>query len=202
MRCRQAEKGLSDSLDGPLSAEKRAAIVRHEENCPRCRAFKEKALRLNREFKTLEEQVRPEFDSRAFTTRLKGRLASASDRKRSRISPLHVLKKKWGYATAGCLLAAGVLLVMVLSREPGFTAEEQIVLSLDSAVSEIYREIGDDPVLEEAFHSLVLASIYEALESGASGELFYLEPALSSEASFTAEEWDELEVEVEKKEKT
>jgi len=160
MGCNKIEKWLSDRIDGELSEEKIKALEAHLERCASCRSYAASIEKIHDEAKSLEgPEVSPAFWER-FASSLKANLDSFKQDKKER-RPL-VLRWNWVWSGAALLIVVvlGMYFLFFQSQPP----QEMYVFSVESFLTKIYQEIGDDSELEELFNSIVIASIGESLD--------------------------------------
>ena len=161
MKCRKIEQWLSDSLNGVIPEKKKAAIDAHIATCPVCRAFQDQIEKIDQEAKNLDSPSVSPAQVQAFPLRLRSALIEMDQGKSRGI--LHVFRNKWVFIPASVVMISLFILVFVFYDKGDFQHEELFVFSFGNAVEEIYQDIGNDLVLQQAFHSLVSASISEML---------------------------------------
>jgi len=159
MRCQKIEKWLSDRIDGELSKEKERLLEDHLEKCASCRSYAASIAKLQDEAMSIKDaEISPLFWEE-FASELKANLKSFQQEKKVR-RPF-VLGWNWVWSGAALLVVVvGLYLLFFQSQPP----QEMYVFSLESSLSRIYQEIGDDSELEELFNSVIMDSIGESLE--------------------------------------
>lgn len=161
MKCQQIEQWLSDSADGAISEKEKAIIEAHLATCPACRIFWSQIQQIDEEARKLDApQVSPER-SREFSSRLRSALVEIEEGKNGGI--LHAFRNKWVFVPASVIMVSLFVLIFVFYDNRDFQEEESYVFSFGNIMEEIYRDMGNDPALQEAFHSLVSASLNEML---------------------------------------
>lgn len=107
MRCRTAEKWLSDRLDGALGPRRSARLEAHLRSCPACRAGRDALERLR------AEAARPVERSEEYWAGFAGRLASRLDAAPSvarAAGPPFAGRRRLAWAAAGLAAVAGAAL--------------------------------------------------------------------------------------------
>jgi hypothetical protein len=161
MKCQQIERWLSDSVDGAISEKKKAIIEDHIATCPACRAFRNHIETIHQEAKNLDVPEMSPEQSREFSSQLRSALVAMEEGKNKGI--LHVFRNRWVFVPASVILVTLFILIFVFYEKGNFQDEGIYVFSFGNVVEEIYRDMGSDPALQEAFHSLVSASLNEML---------------------------------------
>lgn len=185
MKCQQIEQWLSDSVDGPISKKERAIIQAHIETCPACRAFRDRIEQINEEARNLDAPEVSPAESREFSSRLRSALIEIEEEKNKGV--LHVFRNKWIFVPASVIMLSLFILIFVFYEKGDFQDEEFYVFSFGNAVEEIYQDMGSDLVLQEAFDSLVSASINEKLITADWDETLNLEDDLLLWEEFSEE---------------
>lgn len=196
MKCQQIERWLSDSIDGAISKKEKAIIEAHIETCPDCRAFRNQIEIINEETKNLNVPEVSPAQSREFVLRLRSALIEIGEEKNKGV--LHVFRNKWVFVPASVIIISLFILIFVFYEKGDFQYEEFSVFSFGNAVEEIYQEMGSDLVLQQAFNSLVSASINEMLITANWDETLNLEDDLFLWEEFSEEELGNLEPEIKK----
>jgi predicted anti-sigma-YlaC factor YlaD len=196
MKCQQIEQWLSDSIDGAISKKEKALIEAHIKTCPACRAFRGQIEQINEEAKSLVAPEVPPAQSREFSSRLISALIEIEEEKNKGV--LHVFRNKWVFVPASVIMISLFILIFVFYKKGDFQEEEFYVFSLGNAVEKIYQEMGSDLVLQEAFDSLVSASINEMLITADWDETLNLEDGLFLWEEFSEEKLGNLEPETKK----
>jgi anti-sigma factor RsiW len=80
MRCRHAQKDISEYIDGALSAEREASLRRHLEGCAKCRAVLQDLQAIAGEAKELEKLLPPDRVWLKIRTELREKRAAAAGR--------------------------------------------------------------------------------------------------------------------------
>jgi len=162
MRHIKIQKWLSDQCDGELSRKKKRILDAHLERCSFCRSYAQGLEKIAGETRKIKlPEVSPSYWE-DFSSRLKARVSSIPEEKRKAEGLF--LRWKWAFGTAACLfvLAFGLFLYLAHNKK---ISQEDYIFSYENSFSQISEEIGDDPELEQAFNSILLASIDESLES-------------------------------------
>lgn len=196
MKCQQIERWLSDSVDGAISKKEKAIIEAHIETCPACRTFRNQIQKINEEAKNLDAPEVSPAQSREFVSRLRSALIEIGKEKNKGV--LHVFRNKWVFVPASVILVSLFILIFVFYEKRDFQYEEFSVFSFGNAVEEIYQDIGSDLVLQQAFNSLVSASINEMLITAELDETLNLEDGLLLWEEFSEEGLGNLESQIKK----
>ena len=194
MNCEKIQRWLSDSIDGEIPKGKKAEIEAHLDSCPSCRAFLSQITLIDVEVKNLEVPELSPPHSAKFTSKL--RSAIAEQEEKSEYGILHVFRKKWVFVPASIFLVTLFILIFVFYEKGDFQDEELYVFSFGKAVEEIYQDMGSDMTLQEAFHSLVSASINEMLITADWDERLNWEDDLLLWEEFSEEEMGIFEKEI------
>jgi hypothetical protein len=194
MKCQQIEQWLSDSVEGAISKKEKAIIEAHIETCPACRTFRDQIEQINEEARNLDAPELSSAQSREFSSRLRSALVEIEEEKNKGV--LHVFRNKWVFVPASVIIISLFILIFVFYEKGDFQDEEIYVYSFGNAVEEIYRDMGSNFVLQEAFHSLVSASINEMLITADWNETLNLEDVLFLWEEFSEEELGYLEPEI------
>lgn len=194
MKCQQIERWLSNSVDGAISKKEKAIIEAHIETCPACRAFRNQIEKINEEAKNLDAPEVSPAQSREFVSRLRSALIEIGEEKNKGV--LHVFRNKWVFVPASVIMISLFILIFVFYEKEDFQYEEFSVFSFGNAVEDIYQDMGSDLVLQQAFNSLVSASIKEMLISADWDETLNLEDDLLLWEEFSEEELGILEQEI------
>ena len=196
MKCQQSERWLSDSVDGAISKKEKAIIEAHIETCPACRTFRNQIKKINEEAKNLDAPEVSPAQSREFVSRLRSALIEIGEEKNKGV--LHVFRNKWVFVPASVILVSLFILIFDLYEKRDFQYEEFSVFSFGNAVEEIYQDMGSDLVLQQAFNSLVSASINEMLITAELDETLNLEDGLLLWEEFSEEGLGNLESQIKK----
>jgi hypothetical protein len=196
MKCQQIERWLSDSVDGAISKKEKAIIEAHIETCPACRTFRNQIQKINEEAKNLDAPEVSPAQGREFVSRLRSALIEIGKEKNKGV--LHVFRNKWVFVPASVILVSLFILIFVFYEKRDFQYEEFSVFSFGNAVEEIYQDIGSDLVLQQAFNSLVSASINEMLITAELDETLNLEDGLLLWEEFSEEGLGNLESQIKK----
>jgi hypothetical protein len=196
MKCQQSERWLSDSVDGAISKKEKAIIEAHIETCPACRTFRNQIKKINEEAKNLDAPEVSPAQSREFVSRLRSALIEIGKEKNKGV--LHVFRNKWVFVPASVILVSLFILIFVFYEKRDFQYEEFSVFSFGNAVEEIYQDMGSDLVLQQAFNSLVSASINEMLITAELDETLNLEDGFLLWEEFSEEGLGNLESQIKK----
>jgi hypothetical protein len=196
MKCQQIEQWLSDSVDGAISKKKKTLIEAHIATCHACRVFRDQIEQINEEAKSLDVPAVSPAQSREFSSRLRSALIEIEEEKNKGV--LHVFRNKWVFVPASVIMISLFILIFVFYEKGDFQYEEFYVFSFGNAVEEIYQEMGSELVLQQAFNSLVSASINEMLITADWDETLNLEDDLLLLEEFSEEELGNLEPEIKK----
>jgi hypothetical protein len=196
MKCQQIERWLSDSVDGAISKKEKAIIEVHIETCHACLAFRNQIQKINEEAKNLDAPEVSPAQSREFVSRLRSALIEIGEEKNKGV--LHVFRNKWVFVPASVIMISLFILIFVFYEKRDFQYEEFSVFSFGNAVEEIYQDMGSDLVLQQAFNSLVSASINEMLITAELDETLNLEDGLLLWEEFSEEELGNLESQIKK----
>ena len=197
MSCRKIEKWISDSMDKEISGRKKLLIEEHVKDCSSCRSFRDTILRIEDEVKNLEMTDVSSAYFQEFSTRLKSRLLSLKGEEKKESPPF--IKPQWVLTASAFVMAIVIGIVILLSLPKKIQEEEFYAFSFDKAVEEVYREIGDDIQLDQAFNSLILTSINDLLSPSGWAEMQRPEDDLFLWENLTDEELTFLESEIKKK---
>ena len=160
MRCRTAEKRLSDWLDGALSPRKRARLEAHLSSCPACRAARDALARLQK------EAALPAGPPDGYWADFERRLASRLDREpagRKAVGTPFPVRRRLAWAVAGlALVAAAALWIALLRPRPDLTAAW---LPDQDPLAPLLLEAEADPELGRAVEREIQASL-EKLSPG------------------------------------
>jgi hypothetical protein len=156
MRCRTAQKRLSDELDRILDPGRRSRLEAHLRACPACRAYRNGLARL-------QAEVRPEAGRSSeywagFEKRLEARLDREEAGRRAVGRPF-AARRRVAWAVAGLALAAVAAAWFSLLRP------RPILISDwpqdESGLAPLLLEAETDPELERAVEGEIRASIAE-----------------------------------------
>jgi hypothetical protein len=156
MRCRAAQRRLSDELDGALDPRRRSRLEGHLRVCPACRAYRGGLARL-------QAGVRPEAGRSAeywagFEKRLEARLDGEEAGRRAVESPF-AGRRRVAWAVAGLALAA------VAAAWFGLLRPRPILIADwpqdEYGLAPLLLEAEADPELERAVEGEIRASIGE-----------------------------------------
>lgn len=156
MRCTQAEKHLSLSLDGRLGEKETAALNHHLQRCPECR-------QKNKEYRTMlncmHEQEFP-GPSPYFLSRLKPRL--------TRVYRPDMLWKKWALrAVPASLLVIAFLAAAIMFTSPSTPPElsqSEILLHNQNPFEETWPLLEEDLGTESANMRIIFTAWSENSE--------------------------------------
>jgi hypothetical protein len=160
MRCRTAEKRLSDGLDGALGPRREARLEAHLRSCPGCRGVRDALARLQ------AEAALPVDRPDAYWAGFEARLASRLDREPAGERPAGMpfpRRRRLAWAVAGVALIAGAALWLVLLRpRPVLTAGWPFEAD---PLAPLLLEAESNPELGRAIEKEVQTSL-EALSPG------------------------------------
>jgi anti-sigma factor RsiW len=156
MRCRTAEKRISDGLDGSLSARRQARLEAHLRSCPACRATRDALARLQAGAALPAE--RPDEYWAGFERRLETRLDREPAGQRGVGLPFPV-RRRLALAVAGlALVAAAALWFALLRPQPALTAAW---LPDEDPFAPLLFEAESDPELGRAVEREILTWLEE-----------------------------------------
>jgi anti-sigma factor RsiW len=158
MRCRTAEKRLSDSLDRALSPRMRARLDAHLAKCPACRATRDTLLRLNEAAGPPAE--RSEEYWAGFERRLEARLDQEPAGRRAVGTPFPG-RRRLAWAAAGFVLLAAVAAAWFAFLRPAPVLTAEWLPDADP-LAPILLEAEADPEFERAVEGEIRVSL-EAL---------------------------------------
>jgi hypothetical protein len=196
MKCKKIQRWLSDSLDGEMPKGIKTEVDAHLGSCSSCRAFLDQISRIDVEARGLDSLDMSPTPTGEFTARLKSAISDLEEKSQGGI--LHVFRRKWIFVPASVFLVSLFILIFVFYERGDFREEDVYVFSLGKVMEEIYREMGSDLVLQDAFHSLLAASIDEMLLSADTDEGLYWGDDLSLWEEFSDEDMDILAPEIKK----
>lgn len=145
MRCRTAERRLSDGLDGALAPRAAARLERHLRTCPSCRSHRDALVRIQAASR-LPAGRGPE-DWAGFERRLEARLDAWEAGRGGRVPAPFAWRPRAAIAAAAALLLAGAALWVFLARGRPETGSYAWVPSADG-IAPLIREAETDPGLE------------------------------------------------------
>lgn len=157
MRCRTAEKRLSDALDGALGPRERTRLEAHLRTCPACRAARDALVRLGEAAGPSAE--RSDEDWSGFERRLEARLDGEPAGRQAVGAPFPA-RRRLAWAAAGFVLLAAVAAAWFAARRP--QADLAAWLTDPDAFGPVLLEAEADPEVGRAFESEIQASL-EAL---------------------------------------
>ena len=162
MRCKKAEKWISDGIDGRLSDKKRVNLESHLAACASCRAYREGLQDIQKESQSLcRPQPAPEYWQDSIS-RLKAGLQAgkgAGIKVQEIRSPSFLFQRKWAWAGAAALLVGAFGLYIILSSPKA--RPEIAAFSFEDAAKRIDQEIAGSPEFEKDLNSMIQDSIYE-----------------------------------------
>ena len=157
MRCRRAERLLSDALDGALGPRRGAPLEAHLRSCPACRAYRDSLARIGGAVRPPAE--RPSEDWAGFESRLEARLDREGAGRDAAGAPVSGRRRlAWAAAGASALAVLAVAWFAFLRPEPVALA---IWPPLDDPFASLYLEFEADPELAGAVDREIRASIDE-----------------------------------------
>lgn len=196
MKCQQIEQWLSDSVDGAISKKQKAFIEAHIENCQACRVFRDQIGKINEEMRSLDMPEISPAQSLEFTARLRSTISELEEKKENGI--LHLFRRKWVFVPASVIMISLFILIFVFYDRGDFQDEEFYVFSFGHAVEEIYQDMGNELALQQAFNSLVSASISEMLITADWDDMLNLEEDFLLWEEFSEDELGNLRPEIKK----
>lgn len=193
MRCKRAERRISDDLDGALGARKRAGLSRHLRDCPRCRFYAASQGLLRDKARGFEKPVpSPDFWN-AFNRRLRAGLEA----ERTQDSAPPVPGRRWAWAGSALALAL-VVASLVFLRNGAGNGLAVSTFSFEDSLTQIYQAIGEDDDLESSFNQALLVLLGEVFQDaeeiglpGAEGGLSIWEGISEDELGWLEEEVDD-----------
>jgi hypothetical protein len=194
MKCQRIEQWLSDSIDGVISVKQEAKIKAHIVTCDSCRAFRDQIEKINEEAKNLDTKEMPSPQVQEFSARLRSALIEMDEEKSTGF--LHAFRNKWVFIPASVVMISLFILIFVFYEKGNFQDEESYVFSFGNAVEDIYQDMGSDLVLQQAFNSLVSASIDEMLITANWDEELNWEDGVLLWEEFSEEEPEDLETKI------
>jgi Putative zinc-finger len=161
MRCKKAEKWISDDIDGCLSADQRRLLESHLAECGSCRAYHKRLVNIQKESRGLFlPQVAPGYWQESIL-RLKARLEARKDglkiggRQAIAVFP----RRRWAWAGATALLVVAFGLYFILSGPKD--SRDIVAFSFEDAIKGINQDIGSNPELERELDLIIQDSIHE-----------------------------------------
>jgi hypothetical protein len=162
MKCKRAEKWISDRMDGGLSGRRRRILDSHLGECERCRGYRRRLERIQAVAKNLPEPILSPERWENSLSRLESRIRAAGSENRPRRAGFSRLARRWALAGAGLLLIGAVVLYLALVRPPA--PGEIYSFSFEDSLNRISSQIGDDAELESRFAASLRKSIAEHAE--------------------------------------
>jgi len=169
MRCRTAQRRISDGIDGALGSGRRVRLEAHLMDCPDCRAYRDRLARLQGEIRPAEEP--PE----GYWAGLERRIEARLDREEGGRSPVGMpfpARRRMAWAAACLFVAAGTALWFALLRPK--TVLTAVWIPETDPLMPLLLEAEADPELEKAVEGEIRDSIAE------------LAPALDADAAALA----------------
>lgn len=157
MRCRTAQRRLSDGLDRALAPRAAARLEAHLRTCPSCRAHRSALARL--QAASGPPAGRSPEDWAGFERRLEARL-DAWEAGRAGRPALLAWRPRAAFAAAAALVLAGAALWVVLARSGPEAGPYAWVPSADG-IAPLIREAETDPGLEGAVGRYLSDSLAE-----------------------------------------
>ncbi len=157
MRCAEAERRLSDDLDGTLEPRIRARLEAHLGSCPSCRACRDGLARLQAAAGRPAERS-PEYWA-GFERRIEERLDALGSGQAGEARPPFPGRRRWAFSAAAVLLLAAAGVWLVLARR-GSEANPAWAYSVEG-LAPLMREADADPGLAGDFDRVVRASLEE-----------------------------------------
>jgi hypothetical protein len=163
MRCKKAEKWISDWMDGVLSARREGILRSHLARCRSCSEYARQVRLLKEETEALYAGAAGAFDGEAFSARLRSNLVRQKRGEGKISSSPGKPAWRWAAAATSLLLLLSIQLLFPPSRYEE-TWANLYPNSYEGTLSEITRELQLDRGLEDVFNSLILTSIEEELD--------------------------------------
>jgi len=157
MRCAEAERRLSDDLDGTLERRTKARLEAHLGSCPSCRSYRDGLVRLQAAAGRPAERS-PEYWA-GFESRIEEKLdalGSGSEGEARRPFPA---RHRWAFSAAAVLVLAAAGVWIVLARR-GSEATPAWAYSVEG-LAPLMQEADADPALAGDFDRVVRASLEE-----------------------------------------
>ncbi len=158
MRCRKAERLLSDGLDGTLGPGPAARLEAHTRSCPACRAYRDGLARIGEAVGPPEE--RPSGYWAGFERRLEARLDREGGAGPSAVGAPFSGRRRLAWAAAGASALAVLAAVWFAWIRPEPAAQAAWLPGVDP-FAPLYLEIEADPELAGAVDREISASIDE-----------------------------------------
>jgi len=167
MRCRQAERCLSDSADGRLSVSRRAALDAHLAACPECRGYRDVVEHIQTvSQKALEPGPgRNYFDAALAELRNRLRAETAAVPVRPGM-PAFFPRGRWAWAGAASLLAVAVGLFVLIPRPLARLSQEADAFVYAEPLASFEHQIAGNSEMAMAFEDAVRTSLTESEAGG------------------------------------
>lgn len=158
MRCRAAERRLSDRLDGALAPRAAARLESHLRACPSCRSHQDALVRI--QAASGPPAGRSPEDWAGFERRLEARIHAWEGGRAGRIPAPLAWRPRAAFAAAAALLLAGAALWVFLARGLPEDGSYAWVPSADG-IAPLIGEAETDPGLERAVGRYLSDSLAE-----------------------------------------
>lgn len=157
MRCRKAERLLSDDLDGAIGSGRMARLEAHLRSCPACRAYRDGLARIGEAVGP--SAGRPSEYWAGFESRLEARLDREMAGRGAVGAPFTGRRRlAWSALGASALAVLAAVWFALLRPEPAALAAW---LPADDPLARLYLDIEADPELAGAVDREIRASIAE-----------------------------------------
>ncbi len=157
MRCAEAERRLSDGLDGTLAPRIEARLEAHLASCPSCRACRDGLVRLQASAGRPVERSSEYWAG--FESRLEEKLDALGSGRAGEARSSFPARRRWAFAAASVLVLAAAGVWFVLARR-GSEAGPAWAYSVDG-LAPLMEEADDDPGLAGDLDRVVRASLDE-----------------------------------------
>jgi hypothetical protein len=157
MRCAEAERRISDDLDGALERRLRARLEAHLGSCPACRAYRDGLARLQAAAGRPAERSSEYWAG--FERGIEEKLDALGSGLEGEARPPFPARRRWAFSAAAVLVLAAAGVWLVLARR-GPEATPAWTYSVDG-LSPLMQEADADPGLAGDFDRVVRASLEE-----------------------------------------
>jgi hypothetical protein len=168
MRCKKAERWISERLDGSLPAEKSEPLLAHLAGCPSCRAYQANLESIQAAAsRSSAPGPGPEYFARSVAgLRARLRAENAAAPVIDHHAPAFFPRGRWAWTGAASLLIVAAGLFVVLSRTP--TVAEIDALEYTEPLAAIDHQFADNPDMEADLDSAIRISLAGPADSGRS----------------------------------